>query len=790
MKRILSLFLTVIMLFAFVSCNRELIPRGTETMKPEATDSITDDDKSDTSVNVPKYTGMTVSNKMPTAQVLTNNNVSLLTNYINQNDPFGKNDGGKHLEELLKEEFSDTTAVSGGYYANKNSDVYILVHIENPGEYVIQSVKLNGKTFSSYMFESGSNMETLILKCNVGEGAETRDYTIDSIKYLDGDNAKDVIIEGEKTVTVNVISNNHPTASVISENVAGNSITVTAEITDDQKLISKNGNELYLVVYDGNKLVNVVEYNVGEPRTVEGLEGTTVYQYAIVAIYDAADGEGRTVHILLKKAIQTNIYISPQPSLDSTKNWSQLDFEGENINILVREDIKVSREWESEVIDDDDELEMAIAARNEVVESDLNVNVNMIYVTGPLSWVGGGDYDSTFMPKVMQDINNDLHEIDISANFGYKAMNASYRDCWANLLDKDVFPYFDFDLPCWNQSLVKNGTVNGQLYLCAGDLNLSMFDSAMIMWHNKDLYEEIRKDDDPEDIQDVAIAGEWTYSELYKWSQYYDDVDPTSNKGDVFGLKMNGCTWPTQPMLALPYAWDIHFMTQNSDGTWEYDLVGNARAEQGLIAIRNLFVQRGVANELTGAGSFVSGNILFEGSIIYWDKESNLAIRNMEDKYALLPWPKFDETQDHYATTSQDYLTMVTILDHSCSNVPTKGEAISAYLQYANEYSNQNVRGYYFERIIMPKFFGTDDSDGHVTKSIAIFYTIIDNLEYDFATIYTSMLGGVVRTCWTYNVVDSTGKPYSDTVLKKFSENRTMYEERLEDLNRWFGLID
>ena len=483
---------------------------------------------------------------------------------------------------------------------------------------------------------------------------------------------------------------------------------------------------------------------------------------------------------------QTDIY--GQDALEATVDWAAMDFGGEEVNVLVREDLKSSREWEKEVIDDDDELELAIEARNEVVESDLNVTVNIIYVPGANNWVGGTDWGGDFMPRVQQDIDNDLHEIDVTANFGYSGMNVAYRDCWANLLDEDTFPHFEFSLPCWNQAIYANGTVNDRLYICAGDLNVSMFDTAMIMWHNKDLYLKVRTDDDPADIQDVAVAGEWTYSELYKWSQYYEDVEPTGNKGDIYGIWMQGCTWPAQPMQVFPFAWDFDFMEQNSDGTYSFTIEGNARMEQALVSIRNLFVQKGVANELTGSANFTTGVILFKGDIIYWDKASNLAIREMKDKYALLPWPKFDETQDHYASSSQDYFTTMSVIDHSRSTKPINGEVISAYLEYATEYSYTHVRGYYFERIIKPKFFGTDDSDGHVSKSIAIFNTVIDNLEYDFATIYSPMLSGVVGKCWTNNIVDRTGKPYSTTVTSVFKANEKTYNEALASLNEWFAL--
>ena len=204
--------------------------------------------------------------------------------------------------------------------------------------------------------------------------------------------------------------------------------------------------------------------------------------------------------------------------------------------------------------------------------------------------------------------------------------------------------------------------------------------------------------------------------------------------------------------------------------------------------MRNLYKQDGVATEITGAGAFTTGVILFVGSTIYYDKAGNLAIRNMKDKYSIIPWPKYDEQQGHYASTSQDYFTTMSVLDHSKSAIPTKGKAISAYLEYATEYSYTHVRGYYFKRIIEPKFFGTDDSDGHVTKSIAIFNTIVDNLEYNFITIYGHMVDSVMSKVWRNNVIDENGEPLSTTVGSAFEAKRSTFEENIKALDLWFGV--
>ena len=107
-------------------------------------------------------------------------------------DKEDKNGNGKAPEIV----FGET------YYAMKNEDIYIHIHLTNPDEFEILSFTLNGKKYSSNMFEYGSDLETLIIKYNVGDVNGLQEYTIDAIKYVDGEKIKDVRMEGDKTVKV------------------------------------------------------------------------------------------------------------------------------------------------------------------------------------------------------------------------------------------------------------------------------------------------------------------------------------------------------------------------------------------------------------------------------------------------------------------------------------------------------------------------------------------------------------------------------------------------------------
>ena len=121
------------------------------------------------------------------------------------NDGQGKDDApGQNKPNEDQGNYDNAPDIMFGqtYYALKNEDIYIHIHLSNPDEFEILSFTLNGKKYSSNMFEYGSDLQTLILKYNVGDVDGLQEYTIDAIKYVDGEKIKDVRMEGDKTVKV------------------------------------------------------------------------------------------------------------------------------------------------------------------------------------------------------------------------------------------------------------------------------------------------------------------------------------------------------------------------------------------------------------------------------------------------------------------------------------------------------------------------------------------------------------------------------------------------------------
>ena len=477
----------------------------------------------------------------------------------------------------------------------------------------------------------------------------------------------------------------------------------------------------------------------------------------------------------------TNEYDNVEESFTSSlSGCSGLDFDGDEVAILFRDYIHNSREWRKETIED--ELDEAIAWRNETVQEDLNLKI----VWQPVASNGNdySEYTARFHDMVQTDVNSGRHYYDISANFGYPTTATAIRDYTTNLLDTSIFPYFNFELPCWNQAIVNNTTFNGRLHYVAGDINLSMFDASCVIWHNKTLYDYNKEANDPENLQQLALDGNWTYDELYRWAQvFYVDNGTTPDErdsGDTYAL----LAFVNDPMPrdVFPYAWDLKFVIEENDGTHSFNIVGNDKIDNALKKARNLLRAPGTYNSCS-AVQFAAGKSLFLMERLYAGYDYNMAIREMEDKYGLLPVPKYDSTQEQYYTTAQDYYTLMFVLDHSDSKIATKGDEVSAFLQLATEESYTGVRGYYFNRIIKPKFFGTDDSEGTVTRSIALFDIIVANIKFDYCYIYSMQLNNINHLWRNALLADQ-----NDSLEKLYLANKSNFESAIQTTDAWFGL--
>ena len=270
---------------------------------------------------VPVYKGMTISRSFATSSAATaaedngNHYGHFKGDHNNRND---KVDQNKPFEDpnapSIENKANSTLDVVGSaesiYYADKNQNVFITIKLSNPDSYEILSFTLNGKKYSNYMFESGSDMENLVLKVNVGDVGGIVEYTIDAIKYVDGTEIKDVRMVGNRTVKAGVRASDQTYVNVTNEQKTMTSISFDAQVVDLYSLIEKSGGYAKAVLYDGVNMLTK-DIKVGEKTNIvfDNLTPNTVYQYGVVALYDNLSGNGAKLNTLYKKAVYTDTIV-------------------------------------------------------------------------------------------------------------------------------------------------------------------------------------------------------------------------------------------------------------------------------------------------------------------------------------------------------------------------------------------------------------------------------------------------------------------------------------------------
>ena len=171
---------------------------------------------------------------------------------IDEDNPYLDNNANENIEEEIKSSLNVIGSPDEIYYANPNEDIYINIHIDNPDSFEIMSFTINGKKYSNYMFEEGSDMETIVLKYNVGDATGIVEYTIDAIKYIDGTEIKDVIIDGNKTVMAGIRTENQVAANVTDVDIDTSVLSFNVNIKDNNSLVEFSKGTLKAVLYDGS----------------------------------------------------------------------------------------------------------------------------------------------------------------------------------------------------------------------------------------------------------------------------------------------------------------------------------------------------------------------------------------------------------------------------------------------------------------------------------------------------------------------------------------------------------
>ena len=343
-------------------------------------------------------------------------------------------------------------------------------------------------------------------------------------------------------------------------------------------------------------------------------------------------------------------------------------------------------------------LNDAVYNRNRSVEDALNCVIqeirlvaptcdyNPMFTTARSSVLGGSDdYEVMYLPVseqislVTDGILQDLYEI----------------------------PHLQLQETWWDQQVNATNTLNGKLYFASGSANLMGFDGMWCLFFNENLMQEYQM----EKPYDLVREGKWTldalmeccagFANLNGESTYAYSVGSTNQWGVAVHYAATG-----GPSKFIHGA-GVETLTPDYELNLENDRFYNVMDKLAMLLNQDsgLALKANTDDFNVEKGGYIY--IFNSRRSLFLTAEIKTAqvLRDMEDTFGIVPFPKYDEAQDDYKTTlvSQLFYMTVPVTNTRWDLIGTVSECL-AYKGYAD------VVPVYYDSVVKHKGLRNEDS--------------------------------------------------------------------------------
>ncbi len=398
-------------------------------------------------------------------------------------------------------------------------------------------------------------------------------------------------------------------------------------------------------------------------------------------------------------------------------NLPDKKFDGRNFHLLSRQDFDVKfipEDLNGEAVND------ALYNRNtEIME---RFDITMTMDTPVCTW---GDTSKQW--------NNNLQN-SVMAGDGAYDLVAGYAATVPEVVTKNILlnwhdvPFIDMSQPWWSDRVSEALTVNGKLFLLTGDYSLSLWDNMFGFLFNK----QVALDHDIEDLYDLVRTGKWTMdkmTELASKVAYDSDGNGSYDANDTYGLLTN---WSTS-IDTFQIACEMDIISHTDDGGLEITMMSE-KAVDIVNRVVSLFHDAHVMYSFSGDNDFsVYNNMFSNGQALFYANifENINKLRDMDTDFGILPYPKLNEAQADYASTSRDnfdlFVLPIDVKDQEFSGIVTEALCAESY---------RSVIPAYYDVVLKSKSARDEESAEMIDL-------IRDTLTFDMGYLFSSSLGGL-----------------------------------------------
>ena len=430
-----------------------------------------------------------------------------------------------------------------------------------------------------------------------------------------------------------------------------------------------------------------------------------------------------------------------ETEIDYTSDLSAERYDGYNYRMLVRKG-KINDQYLED--DSEDLVESATYKRNKEVEDRYGITITV-------SESNDSNYETDALNSILAgDDAYDLIFAHSRAAFVYAIQGAAmnFNDISTIHLDK----------PWWTQDITESCNINGKLYVLDGDISTSGLGATMCLFFNKRIFDELGYDYPYEMVKD----GDWTFDEFaYLAKKGGADLngdgvmDP---EVDQYGFRAE--QWEA-PMNIL-YTGGQKIYDKDDEGNLQLTLYSTKTVEiyDEFFSLMNnaSCILFSTATGYKGSGMFSEGRAMFTDT----ELRHAQTLRNMDDDFGILPYPKFDEA-DNYATATNggSHLLVIPITVSDAERTGAITEALCAI-------GSRDVIPAFYEKSLKTKYARDEESEDMID-------IIRSSRIYDIGYV----AGGTFQSCGC-DLANSTNHDFASY----YASGETAAKTKLEEFNR------
>ncbi len=432
-----------------------------------------------------------------------------------------------------------------------------------------------------------------------------------------------------------------------------------------------------------------------------------------------------------------------------------LDFGGEKLVIYCRAALEGQLVVEEKI---EDIINDAIFDRMTRIEDRLNIDIATVPVGANKSEAYNG---------VKNVIKSGADQMDLAYlnPFG-GTFNLAMDDALMNL--SDYTDILDFDKPWWSKAYRQYSSVDESAnYIAVGHNSYTYITFGTGLAINTTLYEE--KIGEMSELYKLVLDGKWTldkFKEVLKDS--YEDIngDGAKDENDIYGhyATMNGLT-----ANGLAIAFGVKYTASNADNIPEF-VLNTPKNVEVLGKVSEFFYNTdGVyLTKTNDQASFDSRFTKFkEGKALttfcYIQHMTNF--RDMEDDYSMIPYPKYDDVQENYATYLSPDIA-VWMIPTICDDPERAATFLEAFSSDSYNYVTPQIYETAFQEA-----YSRDPMTGRMLD------IIVDSQYTDFGLLHSELISGL------YNFLAGEVFNSSDfNFVSKYDGQKDAWETSLQSI--------